>query len=68
MYIDAVAGSVMLYLQHDFYNITFKIEHKLYTASGSDPPPQGKILGACLVRMIVDLPYDATQQGKLVRH
>jgi hypothetical protein len=24
-YINAVAGSVMLYLQHDIYNITFKI-------------------------------------------
>jgi hypothetical protein len=25
----------MLYLQHDFYNITFKIKHTLYIASGS---------------------------------
>jgi hypothetical protein len=25
----------MLYLQHDFYNIIFKIKHKLYIASGS---------------------------------
>jgi hypothetical protein len=48
MYINAVAGSVILYSQHDFYNIIFKIKHKLYIASGSDPPPQEKILGAQL--------------------
>jgi hypothetical protein len=49
MYIHAVADSVMLCLQHDFYNIIFKIEHKLYTASWSTPhppTPQGRILGA----------------------
>jgi hypothetical protein len=39
MYINAVAGSVKLCLQHDFYNIIFKIKHKLYIASGSAPPP-----------------------------
>jgi hypothetical protein len=38
MYINAVAGSVMLYLQHDFRNIRFKIEHNLYMASGPAPP------------------------------
>jgi hypothetical protein len=32
---NAVADSVMLYLQHDFYKITFKIKHKLHIASGS---------------------------------
>jgi hypothetical protein len=37
VYITAVVDSVMLCLQHDFYNIIFKI--KLYIASG--PPPQG---------------------------
>jgi hypothetical protein len=31
----------MLYL-HDFYNIIFKIELKLYTASGSPPPTTTK--------------------------
>jgi hypothetical protein len=44
----------MLYLQHGFYNILFKIKHKLYIASvpASPPPPthtQGKILGAHLL-------------------
>jgi hypothetical protein len=29
----------MLYLQHDFYNIIFKIKHKLYIALGLAPPP-----------------------------
>jgi hypothetical protein len=40
MYINAVAGSVMLYLQYGFYNIIFKIKHKLYIASGSAPTPR----------------------------
>jgi hypothetical protein len=35
-----IAGSVMLYLQHDFYNIIFKIKHKLHIVSGSAPPPR----------------------------
>jgi hypothetical protein len=54
MYINAVADSVVLYLQHDFYNTIFKIKHKLYIASASEPPPlpppphQEKILGAHL--------------------
>jgi hypothetical protein len=42
MYTNAVAESGMLYLQHDFYNITFKVKHKLYIASGSAPPPSEK--------------------------
>jgi hypothetical protein len=46
MYINAVANSVVLCLQRDFYNITFKIKPELYIASGS--APQGKILGAHL--------------------
>jgi hypothetical protein len=37
MYIHVVAESVMLCLRHDFYNIIFKIKHKLYIASGSAP-------------------------------
>jgi hypothetical protein len=49
MYINAVAGSVILYLEHDFYNIIFKIKHKLYIASGSALlPTKGKIEGARL--------------------
>jgi hypothetical protein len=50
-YINAAAGTVMLYLQHDFCNINYT----WYIASGSadlpppPPPPQGKILGARLV-------------------
>jgi hypothetical protein len=41
MYISAVANSVMLqlYLWNDFYNIIFKMKHKLYTASGTKHPP-----------------------------
>jgi hypothetical protein len=51
MYVNAVAGSVMLYLQHDFYNMIFSMEHKLYIVCGSNPPPpphEEKILGARL--------------------
>jgi hypothetical protein len=51
IYINAFADSVMLYLQHDFYNMIFKIEPRLYIASGSVPPPPNpkrKILGAHL--------------------
>jgi hypothetical protein len=44
---NAVADSVMLYLQHDFYNKVVKVKHKLYLASGSTPH-QGKILGVHL--------------------
>ena len=33
----------MLQLQHDFYNIVFKLEHKLCIASGSGPPPLPKM-------------------------
>jgi hypothetical protein len=41
--------SVVLYLQHDFDNIIFKIEHKIYIASGlGPPPPQWEILGGHL--------------------
>jgi hypothetical protein len=43
MYINAVAGSVMLYLQHDFYNMIFKIKiNYIYTLMVSTPPPQSK--------------------------
>jgi hypothetical protein len=40
MCINAVADSVMFYLQHDFYNIIFKIKRKLCIASGSAPPKE----------------------------
>jgi hypothetical protein len=40
MYINTVANSVMLHLQHDFYSVIFKIKQ---------PPLQGKILGAHVV-------------------
>jgi hypothetical protein len=42
MYINAVADSVMEYLQHDFYNMIFKIKHKLCIAAGPAPPPKEK--------------------------
>jgi hypothetical protein len=51
MYINAVSGSVMLYLHH-FYNTIFKIKHKLYVALES-APHQGKILGARLDEVCV---------------
>ena len=44
---------LQLYLQIDFYNIIFKIKHKLYIASVSAPYPSPlKILGAHLVKTI----------------
>jgi hypothetical protein len=55
MYINAVADSVILYLLHDFHNIMFTIKHKLYTASGSAPPPQRKILGVHLLECVLIL-------------
>jgi hypothetical protein len=45
MYINAFAGSFMLYLRRDFYNIIFKTKYKLYIASGSALPPQRKKSG-----------------------
>jgi hypothetical protein len=53
MCINAVAGSVILCLQYDFYNIIFKIKYKLYIASGS--APQEKLLGAHLVSKYLSL-------------
>jgi hypothetical protein len=53
MYINAVAKSVILHLQHDFYNTIFKITHKLYIASGSAPRPQGNILGVHLEKIML---------------
>ena len=42
MYINAVAGRVMLqlYLWHDFYNIIFNTKHKSYKTSESTTPPE----------------------------
>jgi hypothetical protein len=60
MYINAVADSVMLYLQHNFYNIIFKIKHKLYIASWS-APPQRKILGA---HVECKMPYTSVCKGE----
>ena len=39
MYINSVANSVVLqvYSRHEFYNMSFKIAHKLRSASGSAP-------------------------------
>ena len=52
MYMNTVAKSVrlQLYLRH-FYNIIFKIKHKLYKVSVSAPSPpshQKKIVGVHL--------------------
>jgi ribosomal 30S subunit maturation factor RimM len=57
MYINTVAGSVMLYLWSDFYNIIFKTKHKLYISSGSESHPpslQREILGAHVEKYIVE--------------
>jgi hypothetical protein len=48
MYINAVADSVVLYLQHNFCNVIFKITHKLYIVSGAASPLPGRILGVHL--------------------
>jgi hypothetical protein len=40
MYINAVGSSVMMYLQHDFCKIIFKIKHKLFVTSASAPTPR----------------------------
>jgi hypothetical protein len=50
IHVSAVADSVMLYLQKDFYNIIFKIKRKLYIALGS--APKANILGAHLCQYI----------------
>jgi hypothetical protein len=63
MYINAGAGSAMLYLQHGFCNIISKIRHKLYAALG---PPQGKILGAHLVRTTCCLHLEGESGPELV--
>jgi len=36
--VNAAANGVMLRLRHNFYNIIFKIKHKLYVASELNPP------------------------------
>jgi hypothetical protein len=53
MYINAVAGSVMLYLQRDFCNMIFKRQQKLYIGSGSAPPPKEKFwLRTCQMALL----------------
>jgi hypothetical protein len=48
LYINAVAGSVMLYLQHDVCtNVQNQIIYSL-RVSPLPPPPQGNVLGARL--------------------
>jgi hypothetical protein len=39
IYINEVANSVMLYVQHEFYNLIFKIKHKLHIPQGRPLPP-----------------------------
>jgi hypothetical protein len=38
MYINVVVNSVMLYLQHYFYNITFKIKQIIHSLRVRPPP------------------------------
>jgi hypothetical protein len=47
MYINAVADSVMLYLQLDFYNIIFKMKHKLCSLRVS-PSKEKFWVSACI--------------------
>jgi hypothetical protein len=62
MYINAAADSVMLYSQHDFYNIIFTIKqiiiHNYIQPKGqlTPPPLNRKILGAHLHRRIASEP------------
>jgi hypothetical protein len=54
MYINTVAGSVMLYLQHDFYNIIFKSNiNYTYSFWVAPPPPEGNILVTQLTNYVV---------------
>jgi hypothetical protein len=55
MYINAVANIVMLCLQHDFYNIIFKMKRKLYIASGSAPPTRNPGCAPVTQRRVVTL-------------
>jgi hypothetical protein len=48
VYINAVADSVTLYLQQEFYKVIFKIKHKLHIASGSAPPKEKFWLCTCV--------------------
>jgi hypothetical protein len=59
MYINAAAVSVMLDLRHDFYNIIFKVNDKLYIAKSSAPsrknfgctpvcPPSSECVESCV--------------------
>jgi hypothetical protein len=50
---------LQLYL-HDFYNIIFKTEHKLYTATGSAPPPKWNILATGLTTDDITLTFNFT--------
>jgi len=47
VHVNAVAGSVMLqlYIRYDFYNMSFKMKHKLYAAFWvcTVPPPSDKL-------------------------
>ena len=51
MCINVVADSVVLYVEHDFYNTIFKIEQIICSIRVS--PPQWNILGAHLLFIII---------------
>jgi hypothetical protein len=54
MYIKAVADSVTLSSEHNFYNIIFKIKQIIYSFRGSPPPlPTWRLLGAHLIARII---------------
>jgi hypothetical protein len=55
LYINAVSGSVMLYLQHDFYNIIFKIKQIIYSLRVIPLPPQEKFWVRACVKEITSI-------------
>jgi hypothetical protein len=57
IHINAVANGVITYLVHDFYNISFKIKHKIYIEPQGPPPPKKQIVGAHLLLTAAVLPW-----------
>jgi hypothetical protein len=62
MYKSVGQNSVMLYLQHDFYKIVLKTQHKLYNYSfrfSSPPSPKKKEKPACALAHIYTFIFQA---------
>jgi hypothetical protein len=67
MYIYSIADSVVAYLQRGLHNITFKIKHKLYVASGSAPPPPDEKFWVRTCDEPVSFPYHINSYGPPVQ-